>query len=505
MQFNSSYHQIAKISAVGNLKADLHEMVLTPEGTALMTIYQTYKHDLTDMKDFADSVDDPNYIWDCLVQEVDVATGRLMFQWRASEHHSINESFRDIGGDGTKSSPFDWYHMNSIQKDELGNYLISARYTHTITYINGTTGDVIWILGGKRNSFMDLSDGLATRFAFQHDARFHTLDTFPNLLADEIQHLGFDQGQKHKDGVTTQLVTMFDNSASDTHSSENPSHGLLLEISYPSVKAAEGGAKTEPSPNLFKRWAEPAPSPGNPEYTVRLIRQYDHPDGIISSSQGSLQVVPHPEPGHDPKVLLGYGYNAVYTEYEATGEPICDNRFATHYSWERGDVQSYRTFKFPWVGHPTDPPTTVLGDNSIFVSWNGATEVKTWILQQSEHYDMHDDTTWTDVARVEKRGFETEIEFDEDTTLRYLRVRALDVNGHVIGCSRGTDQGWSAGLTSAIPKVLNSSLAPLKLIMLFACNVTALLLLYEGYKQFFAWRRNRAWRQYKSVRLNSDA
>jgi hypothetical protein len=49
--------------------------------------------------------------------------------------------------------------MNSIQKDELGNYLVSARYTHTITYIDGNTSAIVWILGGKRNTFEDLSNG----------------------------------------------------------------------------------------------------------------------------------------------------------------------------------------------------------------------------------------------------------------------------------------------------------------------------------------------------------
>lgn len=506
LQLNSSYQQVAKISAIGDLKADLHEMVITPEGTALITIYDVHYHDLIEFKDIPD-YEDGDYIWDCLFQEIDLATNELLFEWRASDHHALNETFRDIGGDGVKDSPWDWYHINSVQKDELGNYLVSARYTHTITYINGTSGDIIWVLGGKRNTFEDLSEGAATKFAWQHDARLMPLNTFPVLMADQIRDLGLWEGEKDKNGVTTQLVSLFDNSAEDRHYSDSISHGLLLEISYPSVAPTyKNHIDTARSGDLSKRWDEPAPDPENPSYTVRLVKSYDHPQGIISSSQGSFQVIPSPHRGQDPKVFLGYGYNAVLTEFAASGEVLCDTHFATNYSWERGDVQSYRAFKFPWVGKPNEPPDAVLGDDAIYVSWNGATEVRAYVLQHSAQFEGEDETAWTDIVQVEKAGFETVIDFEEDAAQRYLRVLALDSAGRVLGVSRGVDLGWTAGLTSAVPRLVSSSFTPLKVLMLFACNVTALFLLYECYKRFFIWRRERAWRrQYKGVRLNSDA
>lgn len=485
------------------MQADLHEMVITPEGTALVTVYQVYEHDLTEFRDFAG---EPTFIWDCLFQEIDLKTNELVFQWRASEHHAVNETFRDLGFDGPEDAPWDWFHINSIQKDELGNFLVSARYTHTLTYINGSSGDIIWVLGGKRNAFEDLSDGVATRFAWQHQARMMPLDTFPVLLADRILEMGFQEGQKDKDGMTTQLVTIFDNSAEDQHYSDALSHGLLLEISYPSVASPERNTiHRQESGDNSRRWDEPAPDPHSNTYTVRLVHSYDHPQNIISSSQGSFQVIPSNEKGQDPKVMLGYGYNAVFTEFASTGEVLCDTHFATNYSWERGDVQSYRAFKFPWVGHPLDPPTASLGDDAMFVSWNGATEVRKWVLQHSSHFSMKEATAWETIAEVEKHGFETEIEFEEDEAKRYLRVLALDANGKILGMSRGVDLGWTAGLTSAVPKLVDGNLTPVKLLMLFACNITALFLLYECYRKFFVWRRNRQWRHYKSIRLNSDA
>jgi hypothetical protein len=35
--------------------------------------------------------------------------------------------------------PYDPFHFNSVDKDELGNYLVSARYTHAVYYISGST------------------------------------------------------------------------------------------------------------------------------------------------------------------------------------------------------------------------------------------------------------------------------------------------------------------------------------------------------------------------------
>ncbi|GAB7354961.1 hypothetical protein MBLNU459_g5576t1 [Dothideomycetes sp. NU459] len=494
---DSSYQQVAKISALGGLAADLHELVITPQGTAILTIYELYQHDLTFLgREFSpEEAGMENYIWDCLFQEIDLETNELVFQWRASDHHSLTESYKEVGGYGTKESPFDWYHINSVQKDELGNYIVSARYTHSVTYINGTTGETIWVLGGKRNAFQDLSGGKATDFAWQHDASFHPLTTFPNLLRDTIASHGVS---RDKNGVTKQLVSLFDNAAEDQRYSNPISRGLLLEVTYPSVAPQDGEVTS--AGDLNNREAAVVQSDA---YTVRLVQSYDHPQGVISSSQGSFQVVPDTINKGDPKIMLGYGYNAVWTEYAANGAVLCDNHFATNYSWERGDVQSYRTFKYNWVGKPLQPPAAALGDEVVFVSWNGATEVTTWILQHSSQY-QNEHGEWQDIATVQKDGFETELNFDEDTVMRYLRVAAVDEAGRIIGLSRAIDMGWTVGLTSAIPQLRSTNMAPLKLIMVFACNVSLLFVLFEVYRRVLTWRRNRKWRYYKGIRLGSD-
>ena len=239
-QLNSSYQEAFRISAHNGFAADLHELILTPEGTALITVYEPLEKDLGSLKERQDD-SEPTFIWDCLFQEIDIVNDKLLFEWRASEHYDIESSYHNLGDKGTVDDPFDYFHINSIQKDEFGNYLISARYTHSVTYIDGKTGEILWVLGGTLNQFTDLSDGNATDFAWQHDARFHSLEDFPELMSQKIQAL---RTEKHK-GQLTKLLTVFDNAAEDMIINNVLSRGLLLEVSFPDPSVANHNASSK--------------------------------------------------------------------------------------------------------------------------------------------------------------------------------------------------------------------------------------------------------------------
>lgn len=102
-------------------------------------------------------------------------TGDVVFEWRAGDHVNVSDTYRLIGGEGNPGgAPFDWFHVNSVETEADGNYMVSSPYLHSILYLDGRTGDVIWVLGGKRNMFADLSGGSATDFALQHDARWES-------------------------------------------------------------------------------------------------------------------------------------------------------------------------------------------------------------------------------------------------------------------------------------------------------------------------------------------
>lgn len=107
------------------------------------------------------------------MQEIHIETNEVIFEWHASDYYETNESYFPAGTAGLRRThAYDFFHINSIDKDEAGNYLISSRYLQSLTYIDGKSGKILWVLGGKKNNFKDLSDGKATALAWQHDARW---------------------------------------------------------------------------------------------------------------------------------------------------------------------------------------------------------------------------------------------------------------------------------------------------------------------------------------------
>jgi hypothetical protein len=122
---HQSYTDIAHVRAGNGVQADLHDFQLTPQGAALVTAYQPILCDLS-------SVGGSSYdgVTDGLLQEIDVKTGLVMFQWSSLDHVGLGESYAKPGNTST-AAPFDYFHINSINVDHDGSLLISARNTWT--------------------------------------------------------------------------------------------------------------------------------------------------------------------------------------------------------------------------------------------------------------------------------------------------------------------------------------------------------------------------------------
>lgn len=343
-----------------------------------MTIYYPQPADLT-------SFGGPENGWllDSIFQEVDLETGELIFEWRASDHIPTESTMRstlDTDEGKSPASGFDYFHINSIEKDHLGNYLISARHTHQILCIS-PQGETLWILGGKNNTFTDLSSGRATDFAWQHHARWHGSDT----------------------------ISLFDNSKSTTKGDNNVtdhSRGLLLRL--------DTDAKTA---KVLHDYYDPA-----------------HPK--LASSQGSMQMM-----DDSGRVLVDYGFLPAWTEFSAAGDVLCDVHLAPSIIWKLGMVTSYRVFKSTsWVGRPAYAPKMHLrpADGVLYASWNGATEIEKWVLQGADWEGVYDEL-FEDVDVQMKDGFEAGFEIADDMP-QYLRVSAVDRNGAVLGYTRVVDR-----------------------------------------------------------------
>ncbi len=171
----TNYRPIATVSAGNGYYADLHELKLTPQGAAYLTAYTLVRADLSSVGGSHEGA-----LQDAIVQEVDVKTGLVMFEWHAYGHVALSDSYASTPADSNR--PWDFFHLNSISPDPWGdgNLLISSRNTWALYEINHESGAVLWRIGGKHSSFRM---GAGTGTAYQHDARWqtdHTITIFDN-------------------------------------------------------------------------------------------------------------------------------------------------------------------------------------------------------------------------------------------------------------------------------------------------------------------------------------
>jgi hypothetical protein len=171
--FDDSYSEVARVRAGGGYQGDLHEFLITPQDTALLTAYTPARADLSAVGGSEDGA-----VWGGVVQEVDIERREVLFEWHSLEHVGVEESYVHPPED--PALRYDYFHINSIDVYDDDHLLISARNTWTLYKIERKTGEVIWRLGGKKSDF---EMGQGTRSAFQHDARRHkdgTISVFDN-------------------------------------------------------------------------------------------------------------------------------------------------------------------------------------------------------------------------------------------------------------------------------------------------------------------------------------
>jgi Arylsulfotransferase (ASST) len=167
--YSTAYTPIATVSAGNGYYADLHEMQITPQGAAFITAYS-----LVDANLSAEGGSSNGILQDAILQEVDIKTGLVMFEWHADGHVALGDSFSSPSTDA--SQPWDYFHLNSVSLDSWGDgsFIISSRNTWAAYEINHITGAIMWRLGGKHTSF---KMGAGTGFAWQHDVEWQPDDT----------------------------------------------------------------------------------------------------------------------------------------------------------------------------------------------------------------------------------------------------------------------------------------------------------------------------------------
>ncbi|EXJ56704.1 hypothetical protein A1O7_07048 [Cladophialophora yegresii CBS 114405] len=368
------HYRIVKSVEPGSYQAssDMHEFRLINDGRqALLTQYLRSVYDLCPW----DLCDGLGYIQQGAFQEVDVDTGDVLFEWHSLDHVDAHESWvppgtTEISGSGEHpESPWDYFHINSIDKNQFGDYLISARHTSALYKLSGVDGHVIWRLNGAKSDYV--LDGF--HFSSQHDARF---------ISDNETHT---------------VLSLFDNGTNGFNQTQPHSTGQIIVVDH-TTKVATAILNLDPP----------------------FVDGHAH----ISKSQGSMQILPN------GGILMGWGNDAFWTEYAPGTHEII---FYGALAWT--NTMNYRVHKFDnWVGMPLTKPAIWTfskegGEMMMYVSWNGATEVKSWRFYGGDSKQG----PWEELGQVPKRGFESF--YRHPTTHTYNYAEALDKDGHVLGTS----------------------------------------------------------------------
>jgi len=171
---NANYKTVAVVRAGNGLQTDEHEFDVMPRGSAFVFAYSPVQQSLASAGGPASGV-----AVDGVIQEIDIHTGLVMWEWHSLGHVEPAESYSKLPASPT--APYDYFHINSLVLDAHGNLLISARNTWALYDINGRSGAVMWRLGGKRSTF---KLGPGVQFADQHNATWLGSDEI-SLFDDE--------------------------------------------------------------------------------------------------------------------------------------------------------------------------------------------------------------------------------------------------------------------------------------------------------------------------------
>lgn len=361
------YSRVATVSARAPWVISLHDASI--DGSSMwVTAYRTVQNQ--NLAPYGGARKAP--VLDVALQEYNLKTGKLVQSWDAlNPGHtahlplSASEQSPPTAKQSKAGEAWDAYHLNSVQALPDGNILVSMRNTWGVYLINPVTGKILWTLGG-RHSTLKLSS--KARFAWQHDAQL----TNPGSTG-----IG-----------TNEQLTLFDDNCCKILSSggfaapNGPSRALVLRL------------------NTVTK-------------TASLVHSFTHQPTLHTAFLGSAQLV------KGGNAVVGWGSLPYFSEYTGSGKQILDVKWP-------GKDESYRAlFTNTWVGTPNYAPSAKVNNGTVYVSWNGATEVAKWRVlagTSSSHLKV--------VATDARAGFETAVKLSK--SYKAYEVEALDSKGAVL-------------------------------------------------------------------------
>ncbi len=279
--YNSHYQQIATVKAGNGLTTDGHEFLITPWNTALILSYDTTTANLTSIGGAANQT-----VINGIVQEIDISTGKVLFQWNSQDHVPFSQSEQPLPS--SPSTPWDWFHINAVHLNTDGSLLIDARDTWTTYDVNRWTGNINWQLGGKASSFTlqaapgQVLDSAGEIFAWQHD---------PEALGNGI-------------------YTFFDNESSGTP--------LLSYSRAVTVR--------------LNPWT----------HVATLLASDNQPEGLSAPSQGNAQAT------RDGGLFVGWGALPYFSDFDSSGNLLFNAQFPAGVNSYRAYLLPWNQGGFGW-------------------------------------------------------------------------------------------------------------------------------------------------------------
>jgi len=280
--YNDHYQKIAEVRAGNGDSADGHEFLITPQNTALVISYKQATANLTAIGGRADQE-----VIDGIVQEIDIRTGKVLFQWNSADHVPYAQSEQPLPA--SSSTPWDWFHLNAVKLDSDGNLILDARNTWTAYEVSRHTGRTLWQLGGKDSSFKlkaapgQVLDEAGEAFSWQHD---------PQPLGDG-------------------LYTFFDNESAGV---ANTGAGAVSELPYSRVVTVRLNFST---------------------HQATLVGSDNQPERLSASSQGNAQTLDNGD------VVVDWGSQPYFSEFSRSGKLLFNAEFPA-------GVNTYRAYRSAW-------------------------------------------------------------------------------------------------------------------------------------------------------------
>ena len=300
------YREVMRIRMGDGYATDSHELQVTPRGTAYIDSYHAVE------------VPGVGRVVDWVMREIDIETRRVLFEWHAIGHVPIWATYAHRPRNGRA---WDFFHGNSIDPPPPGGntIIVSSRNTSAVYGIDRRTGEVRWVLGGKRDQFGLMRRHPDWRFCAQHDAR----------------------------RMSNGDITVFDNGGN------GPRDGRGCGIHAARV------------PRFRLNFAR---------RTVQLVGVIPSAPsspfggGLFPSAVGNARLQPNGD------TLVNWGTTGYITQVSASGLV----KFAM-----RVEPWTYRVVRASWLGYPPGRPVIVARRRrasrvDVWASWNGATQIHTW-------------------------------------------------------------------------------------------------------------------------------